>query len=306
MPVDNRQGLAQRVESTFPGRCTGSFMAMQGLDRAMVIASQAFTALIPLLILVSALAPTGNRDVVSDALIRRFELGGSAASAVEQVFARPDAGSTGALSLVLLLFSGTSLARRMQRMYLVAWRLEPVAGPWGSLNAAFGLSALLLEIALLYMMRSLVRELPFDWVLGAPIAAGASLLLWTSVPWLLLDRRVHWRRLLPGGALAALCASLYGIATTIYMPGLMERYSAQYGLFGVTLALVGWLLSISFIVVAATVVAAEFDRAPERWARRLRSRFGIEPRASTEAIVELLSVPPKPIPDEDQPQRGGQ
>jgi membrane protein len=97
------------------------------------------------------------------------------------------------------------------------------------------------------------------------------------VPWLLLDRRIPWRRLLPAGALAAVCVSVYGIATTIYMPRLMETYSRRYGLFGVTLSLVGWLLCIAVIVVAATVVAAEFDRAQEPWARRLRIRFGLEP-----------------------------
>ena len=119
--------------------------------------------------------------------------------------------------------------------------------------------------------RTLVRSLPFDWLLGLPLSAGASLVLWTSVPYLLLDRRIPWRRLLPGGALAGLSSSLYGVATTIYMPRLMETYSERYGLFGVTIALVSWLLCLSFIVVAATVVAAEFDRTPERWAQRLRA-----------------------------------
>ena len=48
---------------------------IQGVDRAMAIAAQAFTALIPLLLLVSALAPTDSQDIVSDAIIRRFALG---------------------------------------------------------------------------------------------------------------------------------------------------------------------------------------------------------------------------------------
>ena len=57
------------------------------------------------------------------------------------------------------------------------------------------------------------------------------------------------------------------------MPQLFETYSLRYGLFGVTLALVGWLLCISVIVVAATVVAAQFDRDDDPWAR-LRASSG--------------------------------
>jgi membrane protein len=249
---------------------------MQGLDRAMALSAQAFTALIPLLLVVSAISPSDSRDLVSDAIIGKFALAGSAADAVEQLFARPGDSAIGVLSVVLLFFSGVSLTRRMQRMYLQAWELEPVPGVRGSLNAALGLSVLLIEIALLSLVRSLVSELPFDWILGAPASIVASLVLWTSVPWLLLDRRIPWRRLLPAGALTAGGASIYGVATTIYMPRVMQNNSEQYGLFGVTLSLVGWLLCIAFIMVAATVVAGEFDRAPEQWARRLRARLGLE------------------------------
>lgn len=270
----DRDALRRRIEDSFLGRCLGTVVALQGVDRAMVIASQSFTALIPLLMLVSSLAPKSDRDVVSDAVIRRFELTGSAADAVQQVFATSQQATTGLLGAVLLVFSGVSLARRMQRMYSQAWRVDLRPGVRGSFNAALGLGALLLEVALLALARSLVRELPLDWVLGAPVSLAASLLIWTSIPYLLLDRRVRWRRLLPGGTIAAVCASAYGVATTVYMPRLLESYSQQYGLFGVTLALIGWLLSISFIIVGATVLAAELDRAPEPWARKVRLLLG--------------------------------
>lgn len=272
----DRDAIRRRLEDSFVGRCLGTVVAMQGVDRAMVIASQAFTALIPLLMLVSSLAPKSNRDLVSDAIIRRFELTGSAAEAVQQVFANSQQATTGLLGAVLLVFSGVSLARRMQRMYSQAWRVDLRPGVRGSFNAAIGLGALLLEVALLALARTLVRELPLDWVLGAPLSLVASLLIWTSIPYLLLDRRIQWRRLLPGGAIAALCASVYGVASTLYMPRLLESYSQQYGLFGVTLALIGWLLCISFIIVGATVLAAELDRAPEPWARRVRLALGSE------------------------------
>ena len=77
----------------------------------MVLAAQAFTALIPLLILAAAFAPDDNRDVVSDALIGRFHLQGSAAQAVRQVFTHSGATSTGVFSVVLLLLSAMSLTR---------------------------------------------------------------------------------------------------------------------------------------------------------------------------------------------------
>jgi uncharacterized BrkB/YihY/UPF0761 family membrane protein len=270
------RAFVRRLETTFAGRCARSFLALQGIDRALVLASQAFTALIPLLLLVAALAPADHRDVVSKALIGRFRLSGDAADAVSTLFAHPGSSPIGFLSGSLLVFSGVSLTRRMQRMYQQAWGLQPRPGVGHAVHAALGLTTLLLGIGLLYLARALVDSLPMSGFLLLTVSAVAGVLLWTSLPWLLLDRRVAWRRLAPTGALTTVCTSAYGVASTIYMPRLLETYSRRYGLFGVTLALVGWLLAIAFIVVAATVVAAEFDRAPDPWARRLRRRFRIE------------------------------
>ena len=119
-----------------------------------------------------------------------------------------------------------------------------------------GLGALLVGIALLYHTRSLARALPFHWVLGMPVSVCAGIAIWTSMPWLLLNRRIPWQRLLPVGVLAGTAATLYSVATTVYMQRLMTSYSQRYGLFGVTVALVGWLLCIAFIVVATAVVGS--------------------------------------------------
>lgn len=302
MASPDLQALRGRLEATFPGRCATSFVEMQALDRAMVISSQAFTALIPLLILVSAVVPAGSATLVSDSIIRRFGLSGDAAQSVETVFAPSDSGSIGVLSLLLLFYSGVSLTRRLQRMYLTAWQLPPLPGVRGPINAAMALAALLIEVSLLYLLSSLVRMLPFDWALTVPFSILASLLLWTSIPWLLLDRRVAWRRLLPAGLLTGTLSSVYGVATTIYMPRLMETYSDRYGLFGVTVALVGWLLCISFIVVAATVVAAELDRSSLPWARGLRQRLGIrddETSAPAGSAVPRIPATARPQPVEE-------
>jgi membrane protein len=212
---------------------------------------------------------------------------------VDQLFAHPgDSSSIGLLSGFLLLFSGVSLTRRMQRMYQQAWRLEAPPGVGHTLHAALGLTALLFGISLLYLARELVGSLPWSEALVLVVSAGTSFVVFTTVPWLLLDRRVAWRRLVPTGVLTAACSSVYGIASTVYMPRLMETYSRRYGLFGVTLALVGWLLAIAVILVASAVVAAEFDRAPEPWAGRLRGRLGIERSGTGDAAIEVLTPGP--------------
>ncbi|MGY1616886.1 YhjD/YihY/BrkB family envelope integrity protein [Geodermatophilus sp. SYSU D00691] len=275
-----------RLERTFPGRCLRAVVDVQGLDRAMALAAQAFTALIPLLLLLSAALPLGSRNVVADAIVAKFRLTGDAADDVQSLFARSGEAGVGILSVVLLVFSGISLTRRLQNMYLQAWRLEPPRGVRRALNAAFGLGALLVELSLLYAARQLVGALPVPGVLSWSVAAAANLVLWTSVPWLLLDRRVRWRRLLPTGALAGIAVALYGVVTTLYMPALMERYSQRYGIFGVTLSLVGWFVVVSVILVATTAVGAELDRAPEPWARRLVARFrGEVPTAQPETAT---------------------
>jgi membrane protein len=279
-------------EQSFVGRCVTSFVELRGLDRAMILASQSFTALIPLLILISAVLPIGSGNSAADAIIRRFELTGDAARSVEVAFAQSEPSSVGVVSLFLLVFSGVSLTRRLQRLYLQAYGLPPRPGLRSSLNAASGLAALIVEIALLYLVGTLVRALPFELTFATVMSAVAGLVLWTSVPYLLLDRRIPWRRLLPGGVLAAVGVSLYGLATTVYMTRLLTAYSQRYGVFGVTVALVGWLLCVCSIVVATTIVAAELDRAPEAWARRLRARLGADAHR------------PDPIPSTDATRRG--
>src|SRR6187200_1480686 len=116
-PSDRARALFEQVWGSFLGRCVQRFLAMTGIDRCLMLSSQAFTALIPLLILVSALAPADQEDVVSGAVISRFGLEGDSADAVRQLFDIPD-GATGSLSVfsfLLLIASGTSFARRLAK-----------------------------------------------------------------------------------------------------------------------------------------------------------------------------------------------
>ena len=56
----------------------------------------------------------------------------------------------------------------------------------------------------------------------------------------------------------------------------MTRATNEFGLFGITITLIGWLLAASFILVAATAIGAEFDASDARWLMRLKVRFGLD------------------------------
>ena len=153
--------LVHRVWDSFPGRCVHRFLRMRGIDRCIVLSSQAFTAIIPLLILVSTLAPADREDVIARTIIRKFGLTGDSAAAVNKLFETPDGAAAGAsvFSAILVLWSGVSFTRRLQTMYRTAWDRDK-EGVRSGLFAALGLLALLTEIVALYVVRSLFRQFP--------------------------------------------------------------------------------------------------------------------------------------------------
>src|SRR3954471_18262764 len=163
--------LGRRVRHSFPGRCALRFIQMTGIDRSMVLASQAFTSLIPLLILVATLAPASEGDVVGDTLVKKFGLEGDAASAVQQLFHVPEGASSpvSTFSALLLVISGTSFTRRFQRMYRSAYRQEK-AGVRSGGYSTLGLFVLLAGGVVRYRARALVEFLPLSWLFTLPIA----------------------------------------------------------------------------------------------------------------------------------------
>ena len=288
--MDDLTALAERVWGSFIGRCIHRFIRMEGFDRSLVLASQAFTALIPLLIITAALAPSGGPELIGRTIITKFGLTGTSADAVEQLFTVSGVAESSASvgSAFLLLYSGVSFTRRLAKMYRAAWN-EQKAGVRGNLFAALGLFVFVAEVLLVYWIMGLAQNLPLDWVVALPLSILIGVVPWTSVPYLLMNRQVHWRRLLVGGVLTSTSMAIFGMATTLYMPDLIDQYTGQFGLFGVTIAIIGWLLGAAVITVASTAIAAEFDGSGAPWTVYLKDRY----RLSDPAI-------PSPGPSSDE------
>ena len=159
LPTDDLTALAERVWGSFIGRCMHRFIRMEGFDRSLVLASQAFTALIPMLIVVAALAPAGGPELIGRTIITKFGLTGTSAAAVEQLFAVSGvAESTASVgSALLLIYSGVSFTRRLSKMYRAAWDQEK-AGVRGNLFAALGLFVLVGEVLIVYWIRAWRRS----------------------------------------------------------------------------------------------------------------------------------------------------
>ena len=87
-------------------------------------------------------------------------------------------------------------------------------------------------------------------------------------PYLLLGRRLPWRRLVLQAALTALGLTALGIWSAIYMPAAIESSASAYGAIGVAFAMLTWLWGLGIVLVAAAVygspqigLAARFTRS---------------------------------------------
>jgi membrane protein len=231
------------------------FIEIEGIDRSIVLAAQAFTALFPLLIVYSSLAPRADGDDFADSLIERLELTGSAADSVRTAIAPPDtvASSVTAFGILFVIFSALSFTRALQRTYERSWRLEKAgltANGWGL--------AWLLTMVIAYSIRPLLR-VKIGLVIDAAVTLSLSAAVWCLTPYMLLARRLPWRRLIPTAAMTAVGETALGVAAAVYLPTAVSSSAQRYGAIGVAFALLGFLVASALVITVAAAGGAAFD-----------------------------------------------
>ena len=235
----------------------GRFIEVQGIDRAMALAAQAFCALIPLVIVVTAMVPRDEERDFAEGMIDHFDLSGSSAESVRQAFSSTASAeeSITLLGIALTIVSALAFSRGLQRLYEGAHRL-PSRGLRGS---ASGIAWLAL-LAVYTGLRPLASRL-FD---GDTAQLAVSLLLaglvWTATPYVLLGRRLAVRVLLPGALFASIGFVVLVLASVLWLPDSIASSADQFGLIGVGFALLSWLVVAGVVLVVAVTggaVAAE-------------------------------------------------
>jgi membrane protein len=237
------------------------FVAVQGIDRAMAIAAQCYSAFLPLLIVYASVLPRSDNASFADVLVHRFELRGSTAASVEQAFAPAGdvQSSVTALGLTLLLVSTLSFTRGLQRLYEGAFGLTAL----GARNTPRALLWLLI-VALTVTLRPIVIS-PFNGSAKLFLTIVISTALWTVTPYLLLGRRLSWPRLIPTASLTAFGMAGVAVWSVIWMPHTLASSAAQFGVIGVGFAMLTWFVVASVVVVVSTTGGAAIA---ERWLKR--------------------------------------
>jgi membrane protein len=240
-------------------RSLGRFLELEGFDRSMALAGQAFATLLPLMIVFGTVAQ-GSSEEVADDLIDRLDISGSAADVLRQTVSQPPESGLSVVGGVLLVISALSFTRAMQRLYVRAWRLEPL----GLRGNVWGLLWLAVFIAF-WSLQPAVVEL-FEGVTALVVSLAVSTLLWLSTPWLLVARRISWRRLLPQAFLTAVGMAGLGAGAAIYLPRAVASASSEFGVLGVAFTLLSLLFAFSFVLVVTAAFGASLSDPVSRLA----------------------------------------
>jgi membrane protein len=203
---------------------------------------------------VAAAFSPGSGDL-ADRIVDRFGLQGESARSVHQLFA--SAGETEStitwISVIILVLSGLSFTRALQRVFQRAYDRTPdgLKDQQRGLVWVLCLGVWVTVLAPLHESLEDVGGIAF----AVALATGTGFLLWLGTPMLLLGDP-DWRRLAPGAAVLGLLGALLGVASSIYVPILMDWSADKYGLIGIAFALQSWLLVAGFVVVIGAVAGA--------------------------------------------------
>jgi membrane protein len=262
-----RRTLTFWLRPEFVLRVVNRFQKVVGFDRSIALASGALTAIIPLSMIISAVASQLGGRGTAERIISRYDLTGGGAEAVRDVFSPPSGSSTsvGVLGALFLLVAVLSFTRAVQRLFEQTWELPPLSvrntfngllwimglvvylGLSSAAHAAFGRSKLELTATLL----------------GVPLSA--AFLLWSGR--VLSARRIAVRGLAPFAVLGSVLLAIYAVGAAVYVPHLFSTYATRYGVIGAVFAMISALFCVMVVVVLSAAAGREVRDELDRIAR---------------------------------------
>ena len=257
--------LRTQLERSILWRMWERMLEVEFVDRSVALAGKAFVSFFPLVIVVAAFLPETMRSSIVDAVTLRLGLSGDALTIAREAFASSDdlRRATGLVGLVMTIFFASSFTTALQRVYFHTWRRPRRGGVSKYWRGAVCLFAVLAGMAILGGVGGAV-----DGGLGRGVFAIVALALtsglWWFSAWFLLLGDVRARVLVPTGVVSAVTTAVYGASATIWMPELVIGNEAQFGVFGVALALITWFSGAAICVLVGACAGAVLAEDPGR------------------------------------------
>lgn len=264
-------GLQTRVSRSLVGQTWGRMLEVEFLDRSVALAGKAFVSFFPLVIVVVAFVPDSLRTSIRAAVLARFGIEGDALALAREAFSSTNdvRKATGVLGLVLTLLFATSFTLSLQRCYLRAWRRPPGAGVRRHWRGALWLLAILTMLSVLGALRGVLdggAEALLFAILSLTVVSG----LWWFTAWLFLLGEVRARVLAPTGVITGLALAGFAASAAVWMPMMVTHNEAQFGFFGIALALVTWFSGAAVCVVLGMCSGAILAEDAGRIGRSIR------------------------------------
>jgi membrane protein len=246
-------------------------LEIEFVDRSIALAGKAFVSFFPLVIVIASFLPKDLRSSVITTLTNRLGFRGHALTSARQAFTTSDdvREATGILGLVLTIFFATSFTTAVQRIYFRAWRRPHRGGSGKYWRGVAWLLTLIAYMAIQGGLRSAFGDGP-GVVLFAISSLAVSTGLWWFTAWFLLLGDVRARVLLPTGLITGIALSVFAASATIWMPKMLTDQEAQFGLFGVALALVTWFSGAATCILIGACAGPVFAEDTGRVGRLIR------------------------------------
>jgi uncharacterized BrkB/YihY/UPF0761 family membrane protein len=245
-------------------RVANRFQKIAGFDRAIALASSTLTAIIPLALIATAIAPQLGGDDTAARIIERYELTGGGAEAVKDIFAEPTDTNTslGLIGFFFLLIAILSFTRAVQRLFEQTWELKPLSVR-NTLNGLLWVLGLVLYTALSGFLRGVLPEGELELTASVVIAPLTLIfLIWSGS--ILSAKRILRRDLLPFAIVAAVAIAAYSVGAQVYLPHLFSTYATRYGVIGAVFAMISALFCVMVIMVASAALGREVSDELDR------------------------------------------
>nr|WP_237421973.1 YhjD/YihY/BrkB family envelope integrity protein [Gordonia sp. SID5947] len=232
-------------------------------DRAMTLAAQAFTSVLPIVILLTALP---NHTYLTKAL------DGLGVDPGRVDPGRVDIASTstpqsltafGILGALMTIGGATSLSRALGRMYVSVWEVNklPISGWWRWVVVIFAIPLGVVAQGLAASLHGIsFTDVTIDGygALGVTLEIVATFLIWSimwaTLPRLLVSSQVPMRLLALNGAVTGIFVTVLMVGSRLALPTIMGETTNHYGTLGMVFVAISWLFFFAGIVVVCAVV----------------------------------------------------